>query len=254
MSIYITGDKHGKFNLFTRKKLNMLPHILTPDDIVIISGDVGLLWCYDGEYEYLVKWLSSLPFTIAFILGNHDNYNMIKDFELVDWCGGKARHIIQDKIVILERGEIYNIQGLKIFTFSGAQSHDIEGGILDRKDENFKLKKKELKRKKLQFRILNESWWKEELPTQEEINKAWQVLENSKLNVDYIITHCSSDYLQQAIGINESNILTQFFNAIEEKVAFKHWYCGHYHMDKEIDNKHTICYNSLIKLEDITHG
>ena len=249
MSVYITGDKHGKFQAFTKKKINELNFVLTEDDIVIISGDVGLLWCYDKEYEYLVNWLSSLPFKIAFILGNHDNYHMIKDFELVDWCGGKAHHIVKDKIIILERGEIYNIQGFKIFTFSGAQSHDIEGGILDRNDENFKLKKKELKRKKLQFRILNESWWKEELPTQEEIDNAWEKLIKEGLNVDYIITHCSSEYLQQSIGIKESNILTQFFNRIEENVEFKHWYCGHYHMDKQIDTKHTICYKELIRLE-----
>ena len=152
--------------------------------------------------------------------------------------------------MILERGQIYNIENKSLFTFGGAQSHDIEGGILDRNDEYFHLKKKKLKRNKLNFRILNESWWKEELPSQEEIESAWKNLEKVKFNVDYIITHCCSEIIQQKMGVNESNILTQFFNNIENSITFKHWYFGHYHKNQEIDSKHTVCYDTIIKIGD----
>lgn len=42
------------------------------------------------------------------------------------------------------RGQVYEIDEKKIFTFGGAQSHDIQGGILQLDEPDFKAKKKEL--------------------------------------------------------------------------------------------------------------
>ena len=48
---------------------------------------------------------------------------MLNEFQRVDFFGGKA-HKISEKIYHLIRGEIYNIDGRKIFAFGGASSHD----------------------------------------------------------------------------------------------------------------------------------
>lgn len=29
---------------------------------------------------------------------------------------------------------------------------------------------------------------------------------------------------------------------------YKHWYFGHFHIDEDIDDKHTVLYNSIIKI------
>ena len=67
------------------------------------------------------------------------------------------------------RGQIFELEGKKIFSFGGASSHDIDGGILELDDPNFKRKKKNLDKGWRPYRINHLSWWKEELPSEEEM-------------------------------------------------------------------------------------
>ena len=62
---------------------------------------------------------------------------MIAEYPLEEWHGGKVRHIVRDKVILLERGQIFNIEGKSFFTFGGASSHDMQGGLLDRNDPDF---------------------------------------------------------------------------------------------------------------------
>ncbi len=50
---------------------------------------------------------------------------MIAEYPLEEWHGGLVRHIVRDKVILLERGQIFNIEGHTFFTFGGAASHDI---------------------------------------------------------------------------------------------------------------------------------
>lgn len=252
MSIYITGDTHGDFKRFSKKQLSKLAFKLNKEDYVIISGDFGLLWEHDKEFEYNLNWLGSLPFKILWIQGNHENYNMIAEYPLEKWHGGNVRHIVRDKIILLERGQVFNINGKTFFTFGGAESNDIQGGILNREESNFKIKKNMFKKKGLNFRILNESWWEAELPTQKELDTGLYNLGAYDFNVDYIITHCAPLSLQNKLNISEEkkkvNNLTQYLEFIERFADFKHWYFGHYHDDLVIDNNHTLVYKNIIKI------
>lgn len=75
------------------------------------------------------------------------------------------------------RGEIFNIEDLSFFAFGGASSHDIQDGILDYNDEDWREKAKELdKRGKYMYRVKDLSWWKEELPTEEEMQHGLEAL------------------------------------------------------------------------------
>lgn len=249
MSIWVTGDCHGNFSRFTRKQREKLN--IKPDDYVIICGDVGLLWADDKEFQYNLKFFETVPFTILFVAGNHDNYNMIEQYPLSNWNGGKVRQIIQDKVIYLERGQIYNIEGKTFFCIGGASSHDIEDGILDRNTDNFRGRLKTLKRlKKKHYRILNESWWSQELPTEEELTSALEVLQNVDDKVDYIITHCCSSRVEELLGHKDHDRLTDFFNYIDAFVDFKHWYFGHYHQDCIMsDERHTVVYQKFRNVE-----
>ena len=56
-------------------------------------------------------------------------------------------------MIHLMRGQIFEIDGKSIFTFGGASSHDITGGILDPMDPKYGKKKKQLNRDKVPYRI-----------------------------------------------------------------------------------------------------
>ena len=106
--------------------------------MVIICGDFGLLWSKnDKTLKYNLDWMSRLPFQILWVAGNHENYDMIEEYDLEEWHGGKVRHILRDKIIYLERGQVFQIEGKKFFTFGGASSHDVQGGILDIDDSDY---------------------------------------------------------------------------------------------------------------------
>ncbi len=256
--IYITGDCHGNYQRFTKYQRTKLPFLLGEDDYVIVCGDLGLLWAKDKEFEYNRKWLSSLPFTLLWVQGNHENYNMIAEYPVEMWHGGKARHIAKDKIILLERGQIFDIEGKTFFTFGGASSHDVQGGILDRTSPDFRKNKRRAILSGLPFRIRNESWWEQELPADTEMQEGRHNLSRAGYSVDYVISHCLSSDMQDKLesyygggpGLYERDILTDYFEDLEGKLQYQVWFCGHYHVNLRLDEKHMILYKDIVSLDD----
>lgn len=256
--LYITGDVHGDFRRFTKRQRIKSPFKMTEDDYLIICGDFGLLWAEDKEFKYNCEWLSSMPFTILWIQGNHENYEMIARYPLEDWNGGKVRHIVRDKIILLERGQVFNIGGRTFFTFGGAKSHDVQGGILDKNSPTYNSDRKWAIRHNLPYRVKGISWWEQELPSEAEMQEGRENLAKVGYCVDYVITHCMSSRMQEklrqyqnALGeqkVYESDILTDYFDELEDKLEFRHWFNGHYHLNQELDGKHTILYQSIVPI------
>lgn len=259
--IYITGDCHGSFRRFTRKQRDRLPFKLTADDYIIVTGDFGLLWAKDAELEYNLEWLSGLPFKILWVQGNHENYDMIAEYPLEQWNGGSVRHIVRDKIILLERGQVFSIDGNTFFTFGGASSHDVSGGILDKDDIDYDEQRRKAIKSGMPYRVKHYSWWEQELPTEAEMQVGRDSLEKVGYSVDYVISHCLSTSMQYKLGLvyggnshrflYKPDILTGYFDEIESKLQYKQWMCGHYHMDMSLDNRHKIFYKSILSLEDV---
>lgn len=257
--IYVTGDMHSDFSRFTRKMRNQLPFELMDQDILIVCGDFGLLWNkQEKSLKYNLDWMSRLPFKILWVAGNHENYDMIEEYEVEEWCGGKVRHILRDKIIYLERGQVFELEGKTFFTFGGASSHDIQGGILDINDSDYEERRKAANRLKLPYRVKGISWWEQELPTEEEMQEGIRNLEKVDWKVDYVISHCLSSGAQKKLErsftderfgkVYEEDVLTKYFDELEEKLTFERWYCGHYHLNRDIDEKHTVLYETIVPL------
>jgi hypothetical protein len=125
MAIYITGDTHGDFKRFLPSNFPEGDK-LTRSDTVIVAGDFGLLW--DTNYSEREMWttysLSNLPFTIAFICGNHENHARLQKLHKIEMFGAQVGKVAEN-IFYLRRGEVYTIEGKKFFTFGGALSRDI---------------------------------------------------------------------------------------------------------------------------------
>lgn len=134
--IYITGDCHGRFGRFMSGGFSCCPD-LTENDTVIVCGDLGLLWAKGESFEQDCEFFAKQSFTLLWVQGNHENYNMIDEYPVEKWHGGKVRHIVRDKVILLERGQVFDIEGKRYFTFGGAQSHDISGGVLDTEMDGF---------------------------------------------------------------------------------------------------------------------
>jgi hypothetical protein len=254
--IYVTGDCHGSFNRFSKKQRsrNGLNNV-KKGDYVIVCGDFGLLWCKDAEFNYNLDWMSRLPFTLLWVQGNHENYDMISEYQLEMWHGGKARHILRDKIILLERGQVFNIENKTIFAFGGASSHDIHGGLLDKNSPTFQADKICAKKMGLPYRIINESWWAAELPSQAELAEGINNLNAVNWKVDYAISHCTATSIEFALGILlgkhfTGDILTNYFEEIDDKLQFNHWYFGHYHLNKQLDEKHTVLYKEIVPIDN----
>ena len=75
--IYVTGDLHGNFERFKPKYYPEQAN-MTKDDTVIIAGDFGGVWFGDSRDDETLDWLERLPFTLAFVCGNHENYDALE--------------------------------------------------------------------------------------------------------------------------------------------------------------------------------
>jgi len=250
--IYVTGDCHQNF-----EKLNMssFPEQkeMTKNDYMIICGDFGAVWNKECENRHETWWLDWLeeekPFTTLFVDGNHENFDRLYKYPVEEWHGGKV-HKIRPSVIHLMRGQVFDIDGVSIFSFGGAQSHDISGGILDPKDPKFKLKRDSLDMNYISYRINHISWWKEELPSEEEMEEGRRNLEKHNNEVDFIVTHCCASSTQTLLGggFYKTDIETAYFEELKQKVKFKKWFFGHYHDNKNVSAEEILIYEQIIRI------
>ena len=129
MMIYATGDLHGNSLRFQPQYFPEQAE-MTKDDYMIVCGDSGCVWNGDKSDDPQLDRLETLPFTVLFIDGNHENFDALSEYPVEQWRGGKVR-IIRPHVMHLMRGQAFELQGCTFFAMGGAQSHDIANGILD---------------------------------------------------------------------------------------------------------------------------
>ena len=240
--ILVTGDTHAEFHRLDE---------FIKTDYVIICGDFGGIWFSNGykRQEFVLDVLSELPYVILFVDGNHENHTVLNEYDVIEWNGGKA-HKIRDNILHLMRGQVYTIEGKKFFTFGGAQSHDIDGGILYPKSPTYHEDLIVAKCSGLPYRTFGKSWWPEEMPSANEMEEGLRNLEAHDFKVDYIITHCAPSSIQSQIDRwMKRDELTEYLDKIYDSCEFKRWYCGHYHINQEITNNFEVIYEDIKELE-----
>ena len=248
--IYITGDTHAEFRRFNTMNFPEQKE-MTKDDYVIICGDFGGVW-FDKNHPYFkeqkswLDWLELKPFTTLFVDGNHENFDLLYAMPVENWHGGKV-HKVNTSVFHLMRGEMFNIDGLKFFTFGGASSHDIDDGIIDDKDW-----KKEAKRfKKLgktMFRVNHVSWWEQELPSDDELTHATETLEKYNYECDFFVSHCCATSTLTLMGYHGIDKLTQYFERIKPYIKYKKHFFGHYHDNRNLPDDEILIYEQIIRI------
>lgn len=234
--IYITGDIHGcsglqrLYNFADKMESEGKP--LGQKDCIIVLGDFGLIWhtklnndqCYQRD-ERLLDDMSTLPFKILFIDGNHENFDRLGKYPKAYWHWGKVA-VIRRNIYHLLRGQVFDIYGIKILTMGGAESIDRfwrEPGI---------------------------SWWSDETITDSDMNEAKDNLEKNDWTVDYVLTHTAPVYIsRKLVGKEyESSPSDSYLSELEKLVKFKKWYFGHHHTEKKL-GKFTALYENIMELK-----
>ena len=226
--IFVTGDTHGqidyfKLNCFARKNKH-----LTKKDFVIVAGDFGAIWDKKTLEQDLNKY-SKLPWTTLFVDGNHESFDIINSYPVEIWNGGKV-HKIRKDIIHLMRGQVFEIEGKKIFTFGGATSIDKA------------------------WRQEGLSWWRQELPTYDDLDEADLNLAKHQRIVDFIITHSCSERTLCRLPLYDrpakmKPCVDNAFLSNFETVKYRHWYFGHYHVDHRVSEKQTALYQKIVALE-----
>ena len=216
--IYLISDPHGGES---RKGIERFLEIGTDEDLLIILGDLGLKFEDTKVNHDFTEWFLSLDKQIAVVEGNHENHAFMNAFANDVWCGGRVNRI-SDTIVRLKRGNIYCIEGNTFFVMGGCKS-------------SAKWKEMGL-------------WFEGEEPTEVELSLAYNNLQKCQNQVDYVLTHKYVDYKKDDESKFQALSLEGLTKYIDENVTFRHWYSGHWHINKVIDEKHTIVYDEPIQL------
>lgn len=231
--IYITGDTHGEFDRFTEAKIQG-ESSWTREDVLIVCGDFGFVFRNDEAEQEQLNSLSMKPYTICFIDGNHENFPALFEYPEELWQGGRI-HRIRPNIIHLMRGQVYTIQGQKIFTMGGAFSTD------------------------RRFRRLGKSYWEEEIPVHSEYDEATRNLKQHNNQVDMIITHTAPQEILQRLGFfydesyageKKDNELTGYLGWMMYEVDYQKWFFGHLHIDQEINPKITALWFNVVQARD----
>ena len=223
--IYVTGDTHGDKDRLS--KMNLMK--LKEGDTLIICGDFGFLWDNSRKEQKFLRQLGKRKYNICFIDGTHENFDLLNSYEISDWNGGKV-HKIYGNLYHLLRGQIFEIEGKKIFAMGGGESSDID----IRRDVG--------------------AWKKEEIPTQEELLEGAENLEVAGYDMDMIITHEPPLKIKSFLNLNDNEMLrvtalNAYFEELSVNCKFKKWYFGSLHIDKYISSSHRAVFQDIINTE-----
>lgn len=243
--IYVTGDTHIPIDIHKlSSRIFTDQESMTKDDYLIVCGDFGLIFnyretgfdvpscpediCWSKEELFWYEWLNEKPFTTLWVDGNHENYDRLKKYPVSEWYGGKVQKV-SDSIIHLMRGQVYEIDGKRIFTLGGAQSHD-RGTVTGTEKKD-----------------IHKIWWREELPSKNEYDEALKNLSRYDNQVDYVFSHEAPGNVLLNEGLTQNDVSNHLWQ-IYDLVDFKVWYCGHHHVDEQF-GRVRIIYDDIEKIK-----
>lgn len=216
---YISGDIHGcvaDVIYFCER------NELKADDTIILLGDVGLNYYGNDKGDKKSKIaLNNCGVKIFCIHGNHEmRPETISTYKVVERYNNLV--YIEDEypnIAFAIDGNIYDIEGHQTIVIGGAYSVD----------KYYRLAR-------------NAQWFEDEQPSAQIKQKVETVLSKLNWKVDLVLSHtCPAKYIPTECFlpmVDQSTVdssTEKWLDTIEDKLQYKKWYCGHWHIEKKID-------------------
>lgn len=237
--VYLTGDTHGDF----RRIADFCTRFETSvDDVMIILGDAGINFSGGLKDQAKKDYIAAIPITLFCIHGNHEQrpYNILS-YQEKEWHNGIV-YVEEEypNILFAKDGEIFELDGYQTIAIGGAYSID-----------------------KMMRIAYGYGWWKDEQPSEETKQYVEQQLSDHDWKVDIVLSHTiplKYEPIESFMsGVNQSRVdksTEQWLDEIEDKLNYKKWYCGHYHVEKKIDKMEIMFenYGELYTVEGENYG
>ena len=229
--LLVTGDLHGD-----TAALTMIAKKLLQGDVLFVAGDFGFIFRDNQDERSFLNdvdmFLRKLGTFLVFVDGNHENHKALNEFPVDSWQGAWV-HLIRSHVIHVLRGEVLTLKGKNIFCFGGAFS-------IDRS-----------------WRVLGESYWEEEIPTDEDYCNGNTNLEKCGYKIDYVLTHTCPIDLVLRLGSYHSSMeeqpLQNYLQYVSDQVygSLQKWFFGHWHKDRVIglDGKFRAIYLDVVNME-----
>lgn len=242
MKVFLIGDSHGNIN-FLRTAIKHAKEMEA--DLIIQLGDFGYWEHTDNGHWFLSKVnRMSLNVKIPFywIDGNHENHTLLRKKYSNDstsdsaFLDGEFYHSelwpIRSSLFYMPRGSIHSINGHNFMAFGGSYSIDKSS------------------------RRVGTSWWPEEMPTIQDLDKAIETYDNFDGDIHTLLSH-DAPYEADMHKLLSENAYSRIFKDAEHvrktitnlvyKIHPDTIFHGHYHVKCEYDiycnGKETKCFS-----------
>ena len=259
MTIYLTGDTHGQ--VIERFSYRQYPDLrnLTSDDFMFVLGDFGQPFgkTFYNEAKNVFRFLNDKPWTTIVVGGNHDDYDYWESCPQVSFYGGVARQATFDNeiysVFFVDHITIFDIDNEHILCIPKAESHDI-WNLLDPEDNDFKSKKRQLKRSKQFFRVKHESWWPQEKMDVEENMSFMEQHEDEHFTL--ILSHDAPSMITKFLSSGPGRLNPtegeRYLEVLRQYLDFEAWFHGHFHLDigwpSQYDERIACLYETVLQV------
>ena len=220
--IYFTGDIHGD----VRRVIYDIDRFgIQRGDTIVILGDAGLNYFgNDGGDRRNKEFLNSQGITVFCIHGNHEmRPEKIESYHTTVWNGGEV--FVEDdfpNLLFAKDGEIFDLGGYTAIVIGGAYSVD----------KFYRLQR-------------GYGWFADEQPSDEVKTAVESKLDSIGWMVDCVLSHtCPDRYIPTEAflpGLDQSTVdrsTENWLGKIEKRLTYGYWFCGHWHIDKRVDDMH----------------
>ena len=220
--IYFTGDIHGEV---FRVAEAIEKYQITESDTIVLLGDVGMNYYGNKRGDrHRKKRLNKFGIPMLCIHGNHEmRPESLITYHEAPWNG--ATVYIEDEfpnLLFAKDGEVYDLEGMQAIAIGGAYSVD--------------------KWFRLQCDL---NWFPDEQPSEEIKRRVEQKLDELNWEIDAVLSHTvprkytpTEAFLS---GVDQSTVdhsTEEWLDSIEQRLRYKAWYAGHWHINKRIDRMH----------------